>query len=156
MTPGTFSMKRLCAAMALAVAFGPAGAMVRGTMDSGRPFVSGGIGSDEVAALKLERNQYGLAILTAAKGTGAFLADIHIRITDAHASLLLETVMDGPWLLVDLPAGRYTIEATLDTRVQKSTLTLLGGTHQQATFYFDTHDEVTPADAETPGAGTVH
>ena len=142
----------LILATALAASAAPATAMVRGTTDTGRNFVSGGIGSDEVATLNLERSHYALAILTAARGSGAFLADIHIRITDAHAAVVLDTVMDGPWLLVDLPAGRYDIQASLDNRVQRTNLTFGSSGHQQATFYFDTHDEVAPAGAETAAA----
>jgi hypothetical protein len=112
--------------------------------------VSGGIGSDEVATINAERRRYGMAILTAATGTGAFLSDVHIRITDEHAAPVLETQMDGPWLLVDLPPGRYTIEAGLDGQVKKTTVPLGAGAHQQATFYFDTHDEVQPTTPEPP------
>jgi hypothetical protein len=135
---------------ALALTGVPAHALVRGTTDSGHSYVSGGIGSDEVATINAERRRYGMAILTAATGTGAFLSDVHIRITDEHAAPVLETQMDGPWLLVDLPPGRYTIEAGLDGQVKKTTVPLGAGAHQQATFYFDTHDEVQPTTPEPP------
>jgi hypothetical protein len=138
-------MTGVAAALALAAVLAPAGALVRGTTDSGLAFVSGGIGSEDMAALDQERGRYDLAILTAAKGSGAFLSDIHVRITDAHDVQVLDTVMDGPWLLVDLPAGHYTIAASLADQVQKSTLSLLANGHHQATFYFDTHDAVEPA-----------
>jgi hypothetical protein len=141
----------LAAALAaLAAMTPPAGAMVRGTTDTGRNFISGGVGIDEVAALNDERSKYALAVLTAARGSGAFLADIRIRITGVHDALILDTVMDGPWLLVDLPAGRYNIEATYNSRVQKTQLSLGSHGHQQATFYFDTQDEVSPPGTVLP------
>jgi hypothetical protein len=141
-------MRHVAALLALAVVVMPAGAMVRGTTDSGRDFVSGGVGSEEMEAIKAERSRYALAVLTAAKGSGAFLSDIHVRITDARESQVLDTVMDGPWLLVDLPVGRYTITATLNGQVQKTSLSLGNNGHHQATFYFDTHDEIEPAGAD--------
>jgi hypothetical protein len=141
------AMKKIAATLMLAVVLTPAGALVRGTTDSGRNFISGGIGSEEMDAVNQERSRYDLAILTAAKGSGAFLSDIHIRITDAHDVQVLETVMDGPWLLVDLPAGRYTIVAGPVDHVQKTSLLLGTVGRHQATFYFDTHDEVEPAGA---------
>lgn len=131
----------------------PSGATVRGTTDAGGRFVSGGIGVDEIAELQQERPRYALAILTAARGSGAFLADIHIRITDAHDGVVLETVMDGPWLFVDLPAGRYSIRASLGDRVQTSKLAFDGRGHRQETFYFDTHDEVAPSGTAVSTAG---
>jgi len=135
-------MKRLAWLLAFASLLPPAGAMERGTTDQGRPFVSGGVGGDEMDALNNERSQYSLAILTAAKGSGAFLGDVHIRITDGQSNRVLDTVMDGPWLLVDLPAGRYQVEADLDGRPQKNFVTVRSGDHRQTVFYFDTHDKV--------------
>jgi hypothetical protein len=135
-------MKRIALMLALAWLLQPAGAMQRGTTEQGRPFVTGGVGAEEMDTLNSEKKQYALAILTASKGSGAFLADVHIRITDAQSRQVLDTVLDGPWLLVDLPPGRYQVEATLNSRVQKNVVTLGIGDHHQAAFYFDTHDDV--------------
>jgi hypothetical protein len=135
-------MKRIAICLALAWSLQPAGAMVRGTTDQGYRFLSGGADAAEISTVNSEKSQYALAILTAAKGTGAYLADVRIRITDEHAKPVLETVMDGPWLLVNLPGGRYEVEATLHGRAHKSAVTLHGGDHHEEVFYFDTHDEV--------------
>ena len=135
-------MKQLVWMFAFAWLLQPAGAMERGTTEQGRPFVSGGVGAEEMAALNNERSQYSLAILAAAKGSGAFLGDVHIRITDGQSNRVLDTVMDGPWLFVDVPAGRYQVEADLDARLQKSVVTIRSGDHRQTIFYFDTHDKV--------------
>jgi hypothetical protein len=146
-------MRILVIASVLAAVAGPAFALVRGTTDTGRDYVTGGIGSDEMATLRQERSRYPLAVLTAATGTGAYLSDVHLHIVDEHAQAVLDVVMDGPWLYVDLPPGRYTIEAGLDGKIKKSSLTLASGAHQQATFYFDTHDEVEPAGPPQAAAG---
>jgi len=135
-------MKRVVWMLALAWSLQPAGAMQRGTTELGGAFVTGGVGQEEVDALNSEKSQYPLAILTAAKGSGAFLADVHIRITDAQSRQVLGTVMDGPWLLVNLPAGRYQVEAVLNSRVQKSVVTIGTGDHHQTAFYFDAPGEV--------------
>ena len=47
-----------------------------------------------------------------------------------------------PGLLVDLPAGRYQIEAVLGAKVHTNSVTVGGGGSRQTAFYFDTHDEV--------------
>jgi hypothetical protein len=135
-------MKRIALLVVLALSLPPAGAMVRGTTVLGGAFVSGGAGSEEMGALTGEKAQYALAILTAAKGSGAFLADVQIRITDANARPVLDTVMDGPWLLVALPAGRYLVEAVLNAKVQKAIVSVSAGEHLQTVFYFDTGDQV--------------
>ena len=137
--------RRLLLLLALACMIPPALALVRGSTELGGKFLSGGITPDEIATINDEKGGYPLAILTASKGSGAFLADVHVRITDQNAAPVLDTVMDGPWLLVELPAGQYRIEATLGTAVQKSSVALKVGEHRQAAFYFDTHDDVEPA-----------
>jgi hypothetical protein len=140
-------MRHIALLLALAWSMQPAAAMLRGTTDLGGLFVSGGVGTEEVATLSDEKKRYTLAILTAAKGSGAFLADVRIRISDEQSKLVLDTVMDGPWLLVDLPAGRYQIEASQNeasqnARAQKKAVAFSAGDHRQTVFYFDTHDQV--------------
>jgi len=115
--------------------------MARGTTDLGKPFITGGVGADEQAALRTEGADYGLAILTAESGSGNFLADVRIQITDAQSRQVLDTTMDGPWLLVDLPAGRYEVAASRNHRVQKHTVSFPANGHIQTTFYFDNHLE---------------
>jgi hypothetical protein len=142
-------MKRLILAVAAAASF-PAIALVRGTNDQGREFVSGGVTPDEVATIAGEKSRYPLSILTAAQGSGAYLSDVHVRITDGRSQPVLDTVMDGPWLLVDLPPGRYLVEASTDEAdAKRSTIALRAGEHRQAAFYFDTHDDV-----EAPSAAS--
>ncbi len=87
------------------------------------PFISGGIGTDEREAMLREAKTegYNLKIVTAATG-GAYLASVDVRIADRQGSEVLHTAMDGPWLLVKLPAGRYTVVA--DDGVQKHTRTV--------------------------------
>jgi len=135
-------MKRFAVALAFACLFQPVGAMVRGTTDLGRSYLSGGVGAEEMGTLNNERGQYALSILTASKGSGAYLADVRIRITDQQSRQVLDTVMDGPWLLVDLPAGRYLVEAVHGEVLKKIAVALGAGDHRQTVFYFDTHDQV--------------
>lgn len=134
------ALKSLALALGVAAAL-PALALTEGHGDRGR-FVSGGVTSDEIAMINSEKSQYPLSILTVAQGSGAYLADVHVRITDAQSQQVLETTMDGPYLLVDLPAGRYQVEATLGSTVRTTTIVLRGNDHRQTAFYFDTHDQV--------------
>jgi len=119
----------------------PTQALQRGTTDLGRAYISGGVGAAEQETLRTEGKGYGLAILTAARGSGDFLADVHVHITDAQSRTVLDTVMDGPWLLVDLPAGRYAVEATRNGRVQQHTVEFLANGRVETVFYFDNHLE---------------
>jgi hypothetical protein len=82
-----------------------------GTTTDGRRYVAGGIGIEEVAALQQQAPGFSLQLITAAP-SGAYLAGTEVRITDASNAVVLETTIDAPWLLVDLPGGRYTVRAS--------------------------------------------
>ncbi|MGH8713751.1 MAG: carboxypeptidase regulatory-like domain-containing protein [Casimicrobiaceae bacterium] len=81
-------------------------------------YISGGIGKDEVAALKQQSVDYALTLEFAsarsAEGDtspGAYLADVAVDIRDAQGRQMLDTTSQGPLLLVRLPPGDYTVEA---------------------------------------------
>jgi hypothetical protein len=108
------------------------------------PYISGGIGSTEREALYKERGSYNLWLTMAAKGSGAYLSDVHVRILDKRLQqpVLLHTLA-GPWLFVQLPVGRYEIEASYSessgssSQLLKRTVTLQPGSHRQLVLRFD-------------------
>jgi hypothetical protein len=88
----------------------PAQAIDRGASSTGIAFVTGGVGYSELQSLNDERKGYSFWLTTAAKGSGAYLAAVRVRIIDSKTRLpVLEQTMDGPWLFAALPHGRYDI-----------------------------------------------
>ncbi len=126
-------------------ALGGATAMTAGDTAQGERFVSGGIATGERDALEQRRQEdFNLWVVTAAKGSGQFLAGVDVRITGPSGKPVLDTTLDGPWLLVDLEPGQYTVEASHDGQsVQKST-TIAAGDHREMNFYFDVKADVLP------------
>lgn len=97
-------------ALLASIASMPAMAIERGSTPAGVRYVSGGIGVSELKQLHAERGQYRLWVATVARGTGAYLANAHVRITPATGGKeVLDLFMDGPWLFVDLPVGQYEV-----------------------------------------------
>ena len=43
--------------------------------------------------------------------TGDYLSDIHVVIRDSNGNELINTMTSGPWLVLELPQGRYTLRA---------------------------------------------
>lgn len=43
---------------------------------------------------------------------GNYLSNIAVRITDDNSREVVNTTTAGPWLILDLPAGRYSVQAT--------------------------------------------
>ena len=92
-------------------------------------FLSGGIGSDEIAAIKSASRDYPLTLQFSAS-TGAFLASVAVSIRDAAGKVVLDTVAEGPFLLVNLGPGRYRVKATLDGIERVMDVTLRNGAPQ--------------------------
>ena len=52
------------------------------------------------------------AKLVFAANDGGYLSQVATRITDSQGRTVFEVQDCGPWLLLDLPKGRYTVNAT--------------------------------------------
>lgn len=72
-------------------------------------YLTGGIGEDERADIEADRGQYSLHI-SSARADGAFVENTRVRITNDKGEVVLD-VGAGPLLYVDLPPGKYTLEA---------------------------------------------
>jgi hypothetical protein len=120
----------------------------RGVTADGRAYVSGGIGLEERAELQAARTDFSLRIVVAARGSGAFLSDVPIRIDDAEGRRVLDIKTAGPVLLVDLAPGRYRVEALAngETKHARTVVGRQGG--REIYFHFDLPVEVLSADAE--------
>jgi len=81
---------------------------------NGITYLSGGIGLDESEAMKAAAKDYTLMITCSVQPTGQYLSDVKVSITDKSSSPVLETVIDGPMLLVQLAPGQYRISAEND------------------------------------------
>jgi hypothetical protein len=139
-----FAAFAACVFFAATAAF-PALAMTEGRTTDDRPFVSGGVDAAEIADIRAKQPFFSLSLLTAARGSGAYLAAVKVRITDgAGKTTLLETEMDGPYLLVDLQPGKYQLEAVNEGETQKRTVTLRQGAPQRLVLYFKSYAEVSP------------
>ena len=110
----------------------------------GIPFVEGGIGRDDVLLMDAQRSAYALALRTAALRSGAYLADVHLRITDAAGVLVFERTLQGPWLLIDLPPGRYEIVGVHEGVVARQEVLVPAHGHREAVMYFPVPGEMAP------------
>jgi hypothetical protein len=95
--------------------------------------LQGGVGEAERQQMKAAAADYSLG-LTFAADSGAFLADVAVRVLDAKGRAVFDTTVRNPIVLVDLPAGRYTVEATYQGRTQRSSVTLAQGKSRAVTL----------------------
>lgn len=81
------------------------------------------------------------AKLVFAAGNGGYLSQVATRIADGQGRAVLDVQDCGPWLLVDLPAGRYRVVATARDSQGRSSesisgLTVGGGGQAEAVLRF--------------------
>jgi len=98
-------------------------------------FVSGGVGRDESTALRQARSQWPLALLFSGPGS-AYVADVKVQIANAGGATVLDTMSHGPHMLVRLPPGRYTVNATYSGVTRRQTVNVAGNGSARATFSF--------------------
>jgi hypothetical protein len=109
--------------------------------------ISGGVGETERDTLQKQPEQYSFWLITAAKKTGAYLSGAWVTVRDSKdQSLFVSCNMDGPWLYLALPVGRYEVETVyrdkpggVEQRVKKMT-NIHTGDHHQMLVYFDVPD----------------
>ena len=110
----------------------------------GIAFIEGGIGEEEVGVLEAERPRYSLRVRTAARHSGAYLADVFLRIRDGVGHVVFERRLQAPWLLIALPPGRYEIEGVHDGDVDLRSVTIGEHAHGEAVLYFPVDGESAP------------
>lgn len=73
-------------------------------------YISGGIGKASQMQMDAVKAQYNTHLLFA-DASGAYLADVGVKVTDEKGNVVLSQVSDGPYLYLQLPDGVYTITA---------------------------------------------
>lgn len=111
--------------------------------DGSVEYVSGGIGKDESTAMKSVEKQWPLSMEFAENqgGHADYVAGVDVVVRDASGRTALQATTDGPFMMAQLPPGRYTIEASLNGNTKRESVTIKGGAPAHATF-------VWPADTD--------
>lgn len=99
-------------------------------------YVSGGVGLDESQALKQAMPGYPLVLEFAGRTSygNEYLASVPVSIVDAHGKTVLETSAQGPFLLVSLPGGHYTIAASYGDKTEKRSVSVSADGHAREFF----------------------
>ncbi|MBS6359598.1 carboxypeptidase regulatory-like domain-containing protein [Burkholderia sp.] len=100
-------------------------------------YVSGGVGQDESTAFQRAESAWPLALRFTGAG-GEFLADVHVRIVDAKGAEVLKTDTRGPYMLVKLMPGRYTVQASYQGKDQTRAVAVPAKGGAKAAFVWGT------------------
>lgn len=106
-------------------------------------YITGGIGEDEVIAFRHAAAAYPLELQFAQKARprDVFLSDVKVTIRDRSGRMLLDTTTEGPFLLAQLPAGKYRVEADFRGELKHQAVEIHPGKRERAVFVWVTHDE---------------
>jgi hypothetical protein len=80
--------------------------------------LTGGIGADESEAILQEARTWPLVLELAQNGPtrAAYISDVRIIIKDGSGKIVLDTITEGPFLLVRLAPGRYSLDASYESK----------------------------------------
>ncbi|HKT98689.1 MAG TPA: carboxypeptidase regulatory-like domain-containing protein [Paraburkholderia sp.] len=109
------------------------GGMPQVQQQRGVEFVSGGVGLDESKALQAARSQWPLSLRFTDRNA-EFLADVHVQIVDANGASVLDTTSRGPYMLVRVRPGRYTVHVSHDGINKTSAVTVGSNGSARASF----------------------
>ncbi|HEU0199638.1 MAG TPA: hypothetical protein VFR86_04310 [Burkholderiaceae bacterium] len=117
-------------------------------------YVTGGVSAEELQDLAMQKQKNLLWITTAAR-SGAYLSDARLRILDPKKQAVLDTMIIGPWLMVDLPVDVYTVEAKFNGQTLARTTRIHPGDHHQVVLYFHGGAQRVAAEPATAAAPTA-
>ena len=102
-------------------------------------YVSGGVGLDESQAFLSHRSAYPLSIEIYANRNGheVYTSDAAVTVRDGRGDTVMQTRAQGPFVLVDAPPGRYSIDVTRAGRTEIRHAQLAPGRTDRAIFVFD-------------------
>jgi hypothetical protein len=103
-------------------------------------FIAGGIGSDESEAIRKEGRSWPLMLefakggASGAAGRAGYISDVKIVIRDQSGNVVLDAEAGGPFMLVKLAPGRYSLDATYESTTLHRDLKLEKGQNRKITL----------------------
>ena len=100
---------------------------------NGIAFLSGGQRETDVPVFERLALNYPLAIEFLRRGAHReeFLAGASVSIRDEYGYQLLSTIANGPFLLIRVPSGRYSVTATYDGKTKNVTAVVTNPGHRR-------------------------
>lgn len=101
------------------------------TSKNGLSYMTGGIGDEEVLAMRPYAKKFTLNLLFSEGYAGQSVTDVNVNIYDEQSKLVFRIKGAKPVLYVNLPAGNYTILANNNGAKLRHKLTIEKNTHQR-------------------------
>ena len=99
------------------------------------PYLSGGVGEEEIDLLRQVDGAYNVKLIFAATA-GNYLSNVHILIEDSQGTKVLEAVSEGPWFYTKLSPGTYNVRAQAEGQTRQQRAQISQQKRTQLQFYW--------------------
>jgi hypothetical protein len=101
-------------------------------------YLSGGVGEEEAQVMRAAAADYPLTLelATAGQPRDPYIANAQVEIRDQRGQPVLNTTTDGPFLLVRLPSGKYTVDVQWNGAQQQRSVQVSGEKRQHVFVEF--------------------
>ena len=101
-------------------------------------YLTGGIGSSEAESMREAAKDYALEIVFVQKlkEQEEFISDVKVQIQDTQKNMVLDVITEGPFLLVNLPNGKYVITAEFNSDTKQQKVNVGAKNHQKVVFWW--------------------
>lgn len=92
-------------------------------------FLTGGVGKDESDAISRAAGAWPLVLELSQSlpPRAEYISDVQITIKDKSGNTVLDMTSEGPYVLVKLPAGKYSLDATYESKTLHRDISLEKG-----------------------------
>lgn len=106
------------------------------TAPSGVTYIAGGVSEEQSQQFAQLKPQFNTQFTFAEQGSGAYLADIKVSIVNTENKTVLDTLVPGPFLYVNLPNGTYIANVSDENQTQRFKFKIAAGQKTVHSFYF--------------------
>ena len=104
----------------------------------GVSYITGGVGEEESTAILAEAKQWPLLLELSQleNGRGVWIFGSQIKIANAKGAMIFDAKADGPYMLINLDAGDYVIQASYQGVEQKRAISIKAGQPQKISIFW--------------------
>ena len=104
----------------------------------GISYISGGVGEEESQAILTESKQCPLLLELSQleNGRGVWIFGAKIKVLNTKNQVIFDAQADGPYMLINLTAGQYQIEASYQGSIQKKSVLIQGSGPQKLAIFW--------------------
>ena len=104
----------------------------------GVSYITGGVGEEESTAILAEAKQWPLLLELSQleNGRGIWIFGSQIKIANTKGAMIFDAKADGPYMLINLDAGDYVIQASYQGVEQKRAISIKAGQPQKISIFW--------------------